>query len=385
MKENPMPSFVAQLQALATGFHESTTYPSLVDLIQQIGALTGASLWSENEFRKGVILYGAGSIGAGAFDYFVKQDVKVLGFIDDTAGREEGRYCGLPILPLPAAMQIDCPIVISMKLWQEPAIRMSLLRRPCEAFAHHVFRTNLARLQRIADEFLDDDRSRLVFFTILKANILADYSLYRCIFEGDQYWAIPEFRYMPDIKGVMIDAGGYVGDTAEEFVWRTRGMFKQMHVFEPDSTRYQALLVRTKRLREEWALHQDAIKCIPAGLGDQDIRLPFFEHHSGADGSFLFAHGHDGGSLEVRTLDGYLEGSPVTFLKADIEGYEIPLILGASDSIKRHRPKVAICLYHRLTDLIDIPLLLKSLVPEYKMAVRHHSLSQDESVLYCWL
>jgi hypothetical protein len=42
-------------------------------------------------------------------------------------------------------------------------------------------------------------------------------------------------------------------------------------------------------------------------------------------------------------------------------------------------------LYHRITDLYEIPLFLKGLVPEYKMAVRHHSLSQEESVLYCWV
>ena len=38
-----------------------------------------------------------------------------------------------------------------------------------------------------------------------------------------------------------------------------------------------------------------------------------------------------------------------------------------------------------MTDVIEIPLLLKTLVPEYQMAVRHHSLGQDESVLYCWI
>lgn len=232
---------------------------------------------------------------------------------------------------------------------------------------------------------LSDDRSRQVYLTILKANILADYSLYRSIFEGNQYWAIPDFSYLPDVNGVMVDAGGYVGDTAEEFVWRTRGMFKKMHIFEPDPKRFKALKMRAKRLTEEWAMQNEAITCVQAGLGDKETKLPFFEHVSGADGSFLFSHGQQSDSLQIRKLDDYLAGNPVTLLKADIEGYEVPLINGASESIRKHRPRIAICVYHRLTDIFEIPLLLKSLVPEYQMALRHHSLSQDESVLYCWV
>jgi hypothetical protein len=104
-----------------------------------------------------------------------------------------------------------------------------------------------------------------------------------------------------------------------------------------------------------------------------------------AGGSFLFSQGKQAGSLHVKKLDQYLAGGPVTFLKADVEGFEMPLIRGASASIKTHRPKLALSIYHRINDLFDIPLALRSLVPDYKMAVRHHTPSQEDSVLYCWV
>lgn len=36
-------------------------------------------------------------------------------------------------------------------------------------------------------------------------------------------------------------------------------------------------------------------------------------------------------------------------------------------SIKSRKPNLAICVYHRPNGIVDIPLYLKSLVPEYKI------------------
>ena len=40
--------------------------------------------------------------------------------------------------------------------------------------------------------------------------------------------------------------------------------------------------------------------------------------------------------------------------------------------ITAQRPKLAICIYHTPTDLWEIPLLIKSMVPEYKIYLRHY-------------
>jgi len=376
--------FSEQLTELQTAFRERTDWTCLAELLAGMAALTGSSGWSDSELRRGVLLYGAGSIGAGAFEYYTRQGIPVLGFIDDTPGKEGQSYCGVEIIPFSSALKTGCPIVISMKLWAGPAAKIAEAGGTCEAFAHGVFHASLKQMAGIAESLLDD-RSRLVYLTILKANILADYSVYASVFEGNQYWAIPEFQYLPDSSGIMVDAGSYVGDTVEEFVWRTRGMFKSIHAFEPDPRCFRALGIRASRLRQEWGLREEAIRCVAAGLGQENAELPFFQHFSGADGSFLFASGKPNGTLTVRKLDDYLGQDGLTFLKADVEGYEMPLLLGASGSIRKHRPKLAICIYHRITDLIEIPLLLRELVPEYKMAVRHHSFGQDESVLYCWV
>ncbi|MBI3860695.1 MAG: FkbM family methyltransferase [Planctomycetia bacterium] len=386
-KKQTVPDVAARLAELKARHRDSDNWDGLSQLLDEMGALTGAAEWNERDFDRGILLYGAGSIGAGALDYFKRRGINVVGFLDDTPGREGGEYYGVDIMPSECARDGAHPIVISIKDWNLPALKLSAAGLRFEAFSHHVFHTNLAQLNTVARDLLVDDRSRYVLLRILKANIFADYSFYHPAFEGNQYWAIPEFQYIaPDPKGVMVDAGAYVGDTVEEFVWRTRGVFDCIHAFEPNPRLLSAMRQRAGRLQQEWALREGAIRCNQAGLGEEESGLPFFDPGVGnMAGSFLFSHGTEVGTLCVRTLDNYLAGAPVTFLKADIEGFEMPLLRGAAASVGRFAPRVAICLYHRITDLFEIPLYLKSLVPGYKMAIRHHSLSQDESVLYCWV
>ena len=73
---------------------------------------------------------------------------------------------------------------------------------------------------------------------------------------------------------------------------------------------------------------------------------------------------------------------PVTFIKMDIEGAELEALKGSSKIIKKYMPKLAISLYHKKDDILEIPLYIKELVPEYKLYIRHYSNAGVETVLY---
>lgn len=71
------------------------------------------------------------------------------------------------------------------------------------------------------------------------------------------------------------------------------------------------------------------------------------------------------------------------FIKMDIEGAELDALKGAEASIRKHRPKLAISLYHRPEDFTEIPRYIDSLRLGYTFYLEHHTLYQNETVLFC--
>jgi hypothetical protein len=72
----------------------------------------------------------------------------------------------------------------------------------------------------------------------------------------------------------------------------------------------------------------------------------------------------------------------VDFIKMDIEGSELNALKGAQNTIRKYKPILAICLYHRKKNLLTIPKYIHSLCPEYKFYLRAHSKFSQEIVLY---
>ena len=58
------------------------------------------------------------------------------------------------------------------------------------------------------------------------------------------------------------------------------------------------------------------------------------------------------------------------FIKMDIEGAELDALKGAENVLKKHRPFLAICVYHRKNDIIEIPKYLNELLENYHFYIR---------------
>lgn len=72
----------------------------------------------------------------------------------------------------------------------------------------------------------------------------------------------------------------------------------------------------------------------------------------------------------------------VDFIKMDIEGSEMQAIRGASETIRKFRPKLAISVYHKWDDLIQIPEEIKKISQEYRIFLDHYTLHEGETVLF---
>ena len=67
--------------------------------------------------------------------------------------------------------------------------------------------------------------------------------------------------------------------------------------------------------------------------------------------------------IVLNSIDNFVESnkiSRVDFIKADIEGFERYMLKGATKTLKRFAPKLAICTYH----LPDDPEVLKKIILE---------------------
>ena len=75
-------------------------------------------------------------------------------------------------------------------------------------------------------------------------------------------------------------------------------------------------------------------------------------------------------SKRITTIDTIINDSPVTYLKADIEGHELEMLKGAVNTIKRNKPTIVITCYHRENVASEIIDFIKSIVPEYNHYVK---------------
>jgi len=85
-------------------------------------------------------------------------------------------------------------------------------------------------------------------------------------------------------------------------------------------------------------------------------------------------------ALKIDTIVEELGLEKVDFIKMDIEGAEIDALLGAEQTIKRFKPKLAICTYHRPTDSEEIKKIILSYNSDYKLK----EIDQGEKILYAW-
>lgn len=67
----------------------------------------------------------------------------------------------------------------------------------------------------------------------------------------------------------------------------------------------------------------------------------------------------------------------------DIEGAGESALRGCAETIKKYKPKLAICVYHKPEDIFEITEYILYLNPDYKLWLRHYTNLVNETVLYC--
>lgn len=179
--------------------------------------------------------------------------------------------------------------------------------------------------------------------------------------------------FSPKKDEVFVNAGAFQGETDFEFSKWTNGSYKKIFAFEPMASNVE---ICKKHYAENNIKNVDLFS---KGTWSENTQISFSE---GASQGQIDVNGTN--AIETIKIDDAVAGydGKITFIKMDIEGAELEALRGASETIWKDRPRMAICIYHKPEDLYEIPGYLLSLVPEYRFKVRQYTSMNWETVLY---
>jgi len=343
---------------------------------------------TESGLARGVVIFGAGSHGQDAARYLNKTGVPVLCFADNDPDKQAGVSGGIRIVsPQDATVKSAATVFIAIR-HDTLTVQRQLANLGIESLPFNAFFViqNLERFAHVRNNLLTGARSKLSYDGILKTMLTGDNSYCAAVIEENQYFALPEFVNFGNDH--FVDAGAYVGDTIEKFIWMCSGVFRRIYAFEPGEPQLAAMKHRIERLRREWMISESAVILENAGLADKDTAMTMSLWNVPANTSLSYdtvEESKQAGKVSCYALDNYLAGRPATFIKADIEGMELAMLQGAKNTIRQWKPKMALSIYHTPAHLFEIAEYINGLVPEYRMAVRQHAPIFAESVLYCWV
>ena len=335
----------------------------------------------------GVYLYGAGFIGRWSVDYLERSRVPVLGFVDSDPAKWGKAIKGKQVFrPSDTCIRQAKAILITSRHAVRP-VKKLLAHLPAAIMSIDelvVHRASEEELQQIESLLEHDERSLQTFHAVLSAMLVGSTQSLAPFADNRPFF--DRFGFFNRDQEIFVDAGAYVGDSLERFIWSVNGVFHHIHAFEPGSAQFQALEKRVNRLCQEWALKADSISLVNKGLS-ADNRVALVDSAENLIQMTLeeIGEGDKSGTanrIVTVSLDSYFNGNKYTFLKVDVEGSEAALLQGARESIAQHRPRVALSIYHYPTDIFKLPLQLHRLNSDYLFFLGHHSSQLMDTVLY---
>lgn len=142
---------------------------------------------------------------------------------------------------------------------------------------------------------------------------------------------------------IFIDAGAYNGDTIAAFQKWTKGKYKRIYAFEPNVEMAQATMNYLRQNQVE-----NVVFTPKATWGKEEV-LSFFED---ASASRVGKGGET--CVQAVDIDSVVGDEKVTFIKMDVEGSELQSLIGAQRTISMNKPRLAISVYHKPEDVIEI-------------------------------
>jgi len=350
-------------------------------------------------FSESLVLFGAGGLGRKTVVGLRSVGIEPLAFADNNPALWGTQVEGVQVLsPKEAAQRFGRSAVFVVTIWRAiGGDRMAqrcqqLLNLHCsrvvpfgylfwkysQVFLPHYAFTLPHTVCEQADDvrrvfaLWEDEASRYEYLAQIRWRLLLDFDGLPAPVAHEIYFPDDLVILLPN--EVFVDCGAFDGDTARSFLRRQDTAFSRYIAFEPDPANFHKL--------------QHSVSTLPRPIQDKMILYAYavgarrekvrFE----STGTVASTIGHGTSEVECVTLDEILGDFRPTYIKADIEGYELEALHGARWLIEHDAPVIAISAYHCQDHLWRIPLLINSLSNQYRYFLRPHDLEGWDLVCY---
>jgi FkbM family methyltransferase len=282
-----------------------------------------------------IVIYGAGNMGQETYRGLKDWDINVECFCDSDKNKHDTICCGIPVVSPETLVKKYRDSTVIISVWSDkalPAIVDNLLK-------HGFTMTQLVSTFNICD----------------------------------QYFCYPFF--LPADNETYLDIGCFDGNSIADYIKFCSGRYKNIIGLEPDTFNFKTTvdMVNARKFRN--------VEIIPKGAWSSTTELHFTNVGNGS--SRIVENGN--AIVPATRIDDVLAGYEFNnlLIKMDVEGAELEALKGAESTLLNNKPRLAVCIYHKPEDIIDIPMFLSDLVPEYRFFIRHNNLyNMTETVLF---
>lgn len=280
----------------------------------------------ETNKNKKIILFGTGAYGVDLYHFLTKQGFEIEAFCDNSLEKQRKIY-------------FDKKIISPNKLKEE--YKDAIIVIASQDYEEEIY-----------NQFLTENDNVYI------ATYLG----------GKQYF---DTFIKADDNEVFLDVGCCNGNTILDFI-KWAGKYKKVYAFEPDK-------INIQKCQKNMAKNNiDNVIFVNKGAWSKKNIIKF--NISGNGNSRICDEGEN--QIEVIDIDSVVNDDRVTFIKMDIEGAELEALKGARQTIIKNKPKLAISVYHKNEDIIEILNYIDKLDVGYKFYLRHYTHSGAETVLY---
>jgi FkbM family methyltransferase len=347
-----------------------------------------------------VVIFGAGNLGKKALRALQSQGYKVKGFLDNNTSLHGKKVEGVTISSIAEGWRLHGDAVGVVVAIYSGEVKDTMSDR--YAPLHEAGFSRIAHIGHLAwkhpagllPHYSLDLPSNLIH---KKARILEGFSLFHDLtslrhFVDHIEWRMTlDFHLLPrpvpqtiyfneellreNPDEFLIDGGAFNGDTLKSFLegFGRNGFYRAVS-FEPDPLNFKALQAATESFKDE----KRQIEVYPCALGDSVAQIRI---ESSGESSSRVGSGET--TISCRMIDEFAGlGRSPTFIKLDIEGYELPALRGARRTISEHKPVLAVSAYHKQDDLWELPLEIFKMQHEYDFRLVPHVSDGWDLVLY---